>query len=41
MLDIKNEAKSIFLQNRLYTMKMEEGNSMEEFIDSVKNVIMY
>jgi hypothetical protein len=23
-----------------YTMKMEEGDSMEEFIDSVKNVIM-
>jgi hypothetical protein len=40
MLDIKNEAKTIFLHNRLYTMKMEEGDSMEEFIDSVKNVIM-
>jgi len=40
MLDIKNEAKTIFLHNRLYTMKMEEGNSMEDFIDSVKNVIM-
>jgi hypothetical protein len=40
MLNIKNEARTIFLQNTLYTMKMEEGDSMEKIIDSVKNVIM-
>jgi hypothetical protein len=35
--DVKNEARTMFLQNALYTMKME-GDSMEEFLDNVKDI---
>jgi LPS O-antigen subunit length determinant protein (WzzB/FepE family) len=35
--DIKNEARTMFLQNALYTMKME-GDSMEEFLYNIKDI---